>query len=182
VRAIVFSGHMIDAPTRSTPRFAPALEPRVAHAIRTRLDELHASAHDVGISSAACGADILFAEAMLERGAALRVYLPFEEDAFLKSSVAFANADWPQRYRSVLARSHVSIAPRDRGAAATGGNPYEDTNVWMLDEAQRIAGDDMVFVCVWDGEAGDGPGGTRHMMRSVSARGGVVHWIDIRRL
>jgi hypothetical protein len=182
MRAILFSGHMIDAPARTTPRFPPALEPRVREAIRARLVALTVGRDDVAISSAACGADILFAEASLERGAALRIYLPFDEPTFLGTSVAFADADWAERFRAVLARALVSIAPRDRGAPAAGENPYEHTNLWMLEEARRIGGEETVFVCVWNGEAGDGPGGTLHMMQTVTAQGGAVHWIDIRKL
>jgi hypothetical protein len=52
----------------------------------------------------------------------------------------------------------------------------------MLDEARRIAGDGVAFICVWNGEGGDGPGGTKHMMDVVRAAGGDVHWVDIRAL
>jgi len=38
------------------------------------------------------------------------------------------------------------------------------------------------FVCLWNGEGGDGPGGTQHMIARVRERGGSVHWIDIRTL
>src|SRR5437016_2342482 len=94
-RVVLFSGHMIDAPDRSKPRFPPELEPRVANAIGEKLAELDVGNEDVGISGAACGADILFAEAGAGRGLVLRVYLPFEENTFLEKSVEFADHDWP---------------------------------------------------------------------------------------
>jgi hypothetical protein len=173
---------MIDDPGRTKPRFPPALAPRVADAIRAKLAELSAGADDVAISSAACGSDILFAEAVVERGVSLRIYLPFDEAEFLERSVNFANSDWPERYRAVVAHSQLFIATRELGALPPGADAFERTNLWMLNEAQAIRGANIVFICVWNGEEGDGPGGTRHMMHVVSQAGGVTHWIDIRKL
>jgi hypothetical protein len=62
-----------------------------------------------------------------------------------------------------------------------GEDPYSRTNIWMLDEALRLGGE-VVFICVWDGQGGDGPGGTKHMVEAVQAKGGEVRWVDIRRL
>ena len=179
---MLFSGHMIDAPDRASPRFPPELEPEVAAAIRAKLAELEVGATDLGISSAACGGDILFDEAALARGASLRLYLPFEEETFLQKSVAFAGSDWIERYRRVVSQADVHVAPRELGPLADGEDPYERTNLWMLEEARRIGGGHVEFVSVWDGVAGDGPGGTRHMMRAVSETGGTAHRIDITRL
>ena len=181
-RVILFSGHMIDAPGRAKPRFPPSLEPRCAHAIREKLRELGAASGDLGISSAACGGDILFGEAALERSVPLRIYLPFEEETFLEKSVEFADSDWSARYRAMVSLAAVFIARRELAPLPEGEDPYERTNLWMLAEARRIAGDKLTFVCLWDGEAGDGPGGTKHMMSAVRESGGTVHWIDIRRL
>ena len=64
-RVVVFAGHLIDQTGRRTPRFPKELEPTVANAIRQRLEDVGAG---VGYSSAACGSDILFLEAMLDRG------------------------------------------------------------------------------------------------------------------
>jgi hypothetical protein len=173
---------MIDAPNRKKPRFPAALEAQVANAIAAKLDELYVGSKDIGISSAACGSDILFAEAALARHAALRIYLPFEEPKFLEKSVSFADTNWPERFRAVTARARLSIAPRELGALLKGADPYERTNVWMLEEAERIGGANVIFICVWDGREGDGPGGTRHMMEAIRERGGSAHWIDIRKL
>jgi hypothetical protein len=181
-RAILFSGHMIDAPNRNTPRFPPALEPKVAAAIAAQLDGTSARSGDTAISSAACGSDILFAEAALTRRADLRIYLPFEEPTFLEKSVNFADGEWPRRFKTVTAQARVFVAPTDLGPLPEGTDPYERTNLWMLNEAQRIAGANLVFICVWNGEEGDGPGGTKHMMDAVRQAGGSVHWIDIRSL
>jgi len=181
-RAILFSGHMIDAPGRPQPRFPPALEGRAAAAIARALDWIGVHETDVGVSSAACGGDILFAEALRNRGIPIRIYLPFDEPTFLKHSVDFANHRWPERYRAVVARATLLIAPEVLGALPKDTDPYERTNEWMLAEARRIAGARVSFIALWNGEGGDGPGGTKHMMDAVRSNGGAVDWIDIRRL
>jgi hypothetical protein len=38
------------------------------------------------------------------------------------------------------------------------------------------------FICLWNGEGGDGPGGTRHMRDEVMKRNGSVHWLDTTKL
>jgi hypothetical protein len=179
---VLFSGHMIDAPERKIPRFPPALEPRVADAIASTLNEVGASPQDIALSSAASGSDILFAEAALDLGMQLRLYLPFEEPQFLERSVNFAQDAWPARYHAVVARAQLFIAPRELGPLAADADAFERTNLWMLNEAQALCGGHIVFICVWNGEEGDGPGGTRHMMDLVRKAGGTAHWIDIRRL
>jgi hypothetical protein len=181
-RVLLFSGHMVDAPGREKPRFPSTLEAAVEQAIRAEVDRLAAGPRDVAISSAACGSDILFAEAVLNRGVSLRIYLPFDEATFLDKSVNFANDRWLERYRAIVTRSQRFIAPAALGPLADGIDPFERVNLWMLDEARSIGGANIALVCVWDGHGGDGPGGTKHMIDAVRGTGGDVCWIDIRDL
>src|SRR6266851_6659820 len=87
-RAILCSGHMIDAPGRKEARFPPRKEEAVRQRIADQLARWNAGADDVGICGGACGADILFAEACLERRARVLLLIPLPEDAFVKRSVA----------------------------------------------------------------------------------------------
>jgi len=100
---VVFSGHMLDKPDRPIPRFPANRAGDLAREIRIQLEELKAR---VGYCSAACGGDILFAEAMFERGAEVHVLLPFHVDDFIRESVAFAGEAWKQRFQSVLRLAH----------------------------------------------------------------------------
>ncbi len=81
---VVFSGHMVDQPERRIARFQPNLEPNIYAEIQERLDKLDAG---FGYSSAACGSDILFLEAMLEREGEIHVVLPYEKRHFIEASV-----------------------------------------------------------------------------------------------
>jgi hypothetical protein len=108
--------------------------------------------------------------------------LPFDESTFLEKSVNFADDRWPERYRAVVAQAQLFIAPDVLGALPDGVDPFERANLWMLEEAQRIGSAAVSFICVWNGEGGDGPGGTKHMIDAVRDFGGEVNWIDIRKL
>lgn len=96
-----YVGHMIAAPGEAG-RFAADSEPRVSENIAACIDE-----RDVGygFGSLACGADILFAEALLRRGAELHVVLPFDRDEFKQISVARGGPGWLARFDDCLARA-----------------------------------------------------------------------------
>ena len=114
---VLFAGHMIDHPLREdTPRFPndQALIDAVNKEISKKLNELNAV---VGYCSAACGADLLFARQMLNRGAELNIVLPFAKDDFITTSVDFGYdemAFWHREFDDVIAAAEVHYATEDR--------------------------------------------------------------------
>lgn len=94
---VVFAGQALDAPGCSQPCFPPALEQAVAHSIATQLDAIGA---EVGFCSASSGSELLFVEAMLDRGAEVHLFLPFSEADFIRHRVAYAGGRWERRFRS----------------------------------------------------------------------------------
>jgi hypothetical protein len=179
-KVALFSGHVIDAPGREKPRFPRDKEPIAAKAIVDALVDLYVGPDDLCICGGACGGDLLFAEAALARSSQLEIYIPFEEPTFLKKSVDFANSDWRARFFAAKARSTLHVAPRELGPLQEGENPYERNNRWMLEAALRFGPGKVDFVCLWNGEGGDGPGGAQHMMEEVRKRGGRTIWLDTR--
>jgi len=181
-KVLLFSGHMIDAPDRKDMRFPPDKEPIAAGAIARTLDQIEARSDDLAISGAACGGDLLFAEACLARGVRLELYIPFEERRFLVESIDFADADWRSRF--VAAKKHASLhlMPNELGPLPPGTNPYERNNLWMMESAMKFGPEKVEFVCLWDGRGGDGPGGTRHLMQEVRNRAGRTHWLNTTQL
>ena len=181
-KVVLFSGHMIDAPGRERPRFPPDKEPVATRAVASALAGLDIGPLDLCICGGACGGDLLFAEAALKRGARLELYLPFEEAAFLEKSVDFADKEWRARYFAAKARAELHVAPRELGSPQEGEDPYERNNRRMLGAAMRFGAERLNFVALWNGEGGDGPGGTRHMMEEVRNRGGRALWLDTTQL
>jgi hypothetical protein len=115
------------------------------------------------------------------RGAGLELYLPFDENTFIEGSVDFADADWHNRYVTASRGAEVHFAPDQLGPLNSGDDPYERNNLWMLERAARFGPARMIFLCLWNGEGGDGPGGTKHLMEAVRKNSARVHWLDIRK-
>ncbi len=176
--AVVFSGHMIDNPRDRGPgkakpaRFPPKKIDAVAKEIRVRLDKLGAGAGDLGLCGGASGGDLLFAEACLERGMRLEVRLARTEPEFLRESVTFADPDhrWEQSFARVKDNpaTTVFVMPDELGPTPQGVSVHDRCNRWILYSALSMGLRRASFVAVWDGEPGDGPGGTQHMVELVS--------------
>ena len=181
-KVLLFSGHMIDSPTREKPRFPADKEPIAAKAIGDLLDQIAVARGDLAICGGACGGDLLFAEAALARGLSIAIYLPLEEDKFLAESVDFADADWRSRYFAAKSRASLHIAPEELGPLKADENPYERNNVWMLQVATGYGAEKVDCICLWNGAGGDGPGGTQHLMQEVQKKGGQTYWLDTRQL
>ena len=188
-QVFLFSGHMIDQVDRTPARFPPECESKVASEIDAKLIELGAGPGDLGITQGACGGDLLFAEAMLRLGTALELHLPLAEETFLKESVEFTKASstivdrWRDRFLAV--RHHPSVQTTMMSARHQPGQPdnvYERCNLSMLERALSFGADKVRFICVWNGQGGDGPGGTAHMRNAVQKSGGAQCWIDTRTL
>ncbi|MCP3933233.1 MAG: DUF4071 domain-containing protein [Bacteroidetes bacterium] len=96
---ILFTGHMIDHPKRKVARFPSGLEKKIKTEINRFLDSFDSA---IGYSSAACGADILFAEAMLAKGWEVNIMLPFAVEDFIQTSVEYAGLNWVKRFRRVI--------------------------------------------------------------------------------
>ncbi len=179
---LLFSGHMIDAPGRQEPRFPASKEPIAADTIARRLDDIGANSSDLAICGGACGGDLLFAEACLARGTGLELYIPFDEPAFLAESVDFANANWRERFFAAKAKAALHVAPDELGPLPPGDNPYERNNMWMLESAARFGAEKLVFICLWNGKGGYGPGGAKHLMDEAGRKTKRVYWLDTREL
>lgn len=90
---IHFAGHL------SGRRLTATNEESVRGAIAAALERFEVG---FGFGSLASGADILFAEELLRRGAKLNVFLPFEIDEFKSVSVAPAGGGWNEQFDQCL--------------------------------------------------------------------------------
>ncbi|MFN7898471.1 MAG: TRAFs-binding domain-containing protein, partial [Synechococcaceae cyanobacterium] len=181
---LLFSGHMMDAPSREKPRFPPALEAAATQRIEAALAELEAGADDLALCQAASGGDLLFLEACQRRRVRCQVLLPFEEAEFIQRSVvpSIQGDRWRQRYYAMRDQLDPSLPIRimaeELGPSPSSRSPYERCNDWLLYSALAYGIERLRFLCLWDGEGGDGRGGTAHMVRVVEERTGRVIRID----
>jgi class 3 adenylate cyclase len=179
---VIFSGHMIDTPDRSRPRFPPNLVQAVANEIRERLLRNNAQ---IGVCSAACGSDLIFIEAMLERGAEIHVVLPWRREEFLRTSVTISgNPYWQEKFVQLLDRA-TSVTYLSQQSAPSGNLGYVYCNDCMngmaLYRAETI-GSKVMPMAVWDGKKGDGLGGTSSFVHFWRSRQRPVEIIDLSRL
>ena len=169
---------MIDNPANRGPgtarpaRFPPEKIDAVGKAIRERLDRVEAGAGDVGLCGGASGGDLLFAEACLERGMRVEIRLARPEAQFLAESVTFADPErrWEKSFEKVRDdKATTTFVMQDElGPAPEGVSVHDRCNRWMLYSALSMGLRRVSFVAVWNGEPGDGPGGTQHMVELVS--------------
>ncbi len=169
---------MIDAPGRAKPRFPPSCEHIVGGALRRAIDELDAR---VGVSALASGADILFAEALLERGGELHLILPLNVEEFLEQSVRPSGDDrWEERFHAIRGRATREEIIGDDYLRASG-TPFQlaalviDGHAQMEARARQMA---CSTLGVWDGLAGDGLGGTSSFLGHAVAQGRQAWAID----
>jgi tetratricopeptide (TPR) repeat protein len=174
---VVFSGHMIDDPKvrgegkEKPARFPPTKIAAAAARIRMALDEVEAGAGDLGLCGGASGGDLLFAEACLERGMRVELRLARAENEFLAESVTFADLDhrWERSFAAVKENplTTVLVMPEELGSAPEGVPVHDRCNRWILYTALSYGLLKTSFITLWDGEPGDGPGGTQNMVELV---------------
>jgi class 3 adenylate cyclase len=159
-RVAVFAGHLIDHPERATPRFTGDLQDEVRQAM---LDVLRRRDIGVGYASAANGGDILFHECLDALSIDSHVVLPYHRDQFVADSVGFVpGGGWERRFESVIDRAtHVLTASQQR---MPGNAMSFEYGFLLLDGTAALRAEeldtDLVCIALWDGQRGDGPGGT----------------------
>ncbi len=180
-QVVLFSGHMIDRPDRPKPRFPAAMESEARQKIEEVLDRLSPCNNCLAIApGAACGGDILFIEACLQRNIKVEVFLPFYQAEFIQESVSFAGDDWVARFYQIQNHPNVTIhlQPERLGEVPQGENPFERNNRWALYSTLMYGIDRVRLVVLWDGKGGDAPGGTGDMVQQVRQLGGIVEHLD----
>jgi hypothetical protein len=180
--ALLFTGHMIDLPGRAEPRLPQHLEPAVWLAIRQAIERVRARTKGriVAIASGARGGDLLFHDACRLFGLERRMVLPFPPEAFIETSVAgVPNGGWEAKFWD----NWNALPPSEREIvlARKESSGYALCNERMVALAKSLANTYEV-IALWDGKAGDGPGGTAEHVEAVRRIGGKVDIIDTKAL
>jgi tetratricopeptide (TPR) repeat protein len=187
-QVILFSGHMVDGPSRPKPRFPQAKVAAATEAIARELDAMGVGPGDLALTQGAAGGDLIFTELAQARGVRVQWMQPVTEPEFIEASImgsAHAN-EWRERYYAAKAKMVKESPPRcmpaELGPLPKGVDKWERGNLWLLYTMLAHGPDKARCVCLWNGEGGDGPGGTKHMQNEVSRRTGRVSWVDTREL
>ncbi|MER6949534.1 hypothetical protein ABT294_36530 [Nonomuraea sp. NPDC000554] len=162
-RALLISGHLVDAPGRPAERFPQRLASRVRDEMSAVLDGWAIGPGTTVITGGARGADIIGAEQGVLRGAHLVLCLALPVKELERRSVELLGTDWLDRFHRLLPRADVRVLP---GRAVAGDEVFARANQWMVETARDLDPDPFALV-VWDGKEGDGPGGTSDLVRRL---------------
>ena len=173
---------MIDAPRRKQPRFPAYKEGSVQREIEKYLaEEVKHSNHELtGIAGGACGGDILFHELCISFKIPSEIYLALPIEEFKKESVSFAGLEWEERFERLINERPIYILSATSDDKKS--NVWERANIWMLNSALKNGGENMTLLALWDGKAGDGGGGTEHMINVAREQNATVRIIEIDKL
>jgi class 3 adenylate cyclase len=157
-RIIHYLGHIISAPG-GRGRFPASEEETIRRQIAERI-----AASDIAFAygSLAAGADILFAEALLERGVRLSVVLPFAVEEFVEVSVRPAGPGWVERFHRCFEAAAVkrfATTERYLGDDSLFGYCSQLAMGLALLRARHICAP-TEQIAVWDGKPAVGPVGT----------------------
>jgi adenylate cyclase len=173
-----YCGHRITADAEAAGGFAASDEPAVAAEIAAYLD---ARTFDAAYGALACGADIMIAEALLERDVTLHIILPFGIDEFEDISVCSGGDGWTERYRSCLERAASVTIVYDSAYSDDPTLFGYCANVAMghaLHRARHL-GIAAEQLAVWDGNTGFAIAGTGHDVAAWHAAGQPTHVIPV---
>ena len=177
-QVIAFSGHMIDHPSRATPRFPAHIEARVAAALRERIAALGPA---IGYAQAACGADILFLEAMQDAGMQTQIVLPFPAPDFIRSSVGFAGDPWIERFERVAAKATRVVLATEEGFLGDDVLFEHAANLiqgMAYLRAMELSAKPLMLTVLERG-ASESVGGTAATARNWLRKGGRIENIDV---
>jgi len=177
MNAVLFTGHRIDLADRAEPRFPPEAEPIARAAILEVLAAESGKGPLTAFSGGANGGDILFLEVCRELGIPFHILLALPEAEFIRKSVAPAGADWVARFHALAALSKPIVMPDH-----SKEDLWVRNNRWMIGSARAVKPKEFVLLALWDGESGDGPGGTEDMVKMAREEGARFIQLDTRKL
>jgi hypothetical protein len=197
---------MIDAPGREKPRFPADKESLARDKIKeTIVTEMNTGAGvRCGYAGGANGGDTLFHEVCAELGIETRLYLAIPPQGYVTTSVQKAGPQWVARfwdlYNQHVAEGRVRILSdasnvqdkQEYLPAWLRAKPdygiWPRNNLWMLFNAldegcdPKTGDPNLTLIALWDGEGGDGPGGTGDLVKKVQEMGARCEVIKTKEL
>ncbi len=184
-RTILFTGHRIDSRSRKSTRFPPEMENVARNAISLALVEQQKLTRGpiLGIAGGANGGDILFHEVCQELTIPTELLLALPKDEFAQAGVANDDPGWIDRFQEQI-RLHPAYevlgAPPELPTWLNfkdGYDIWQRNNLWLAAKAISHGTEHRTLLALWDGEAGDAPGGTEDMVNIARAFNSQFVWL-----
>lgn len=154
VLAILFCGHALDRASTQPPRFPEKYASEVRRQIDQALDRAKADSNDHAfLSGAACGSDIIFIEACLERGLHAHVHMPYMEAKYISEFISYGGDSWVKRFYDIRNHPNVTLYFQEEriGRAPDGIDPYQRNARWALYASMLLGIDKLRVITLWDG-------------------------------
>ena len=181
-RVILFTGHMIDPPGATPPRFPDSIADRARQAIFDKVQQevTRTAGPVVAIASGASGGDLLFHDVCEELGIAHRLLLPLPPDRFRNESVSPAGRHWEDLFDAVLKKDPAQSFLTDSAdlpiwlSVKKDYSTWQRANLWLLQEAVAIGAKNLTLLALWDGVKTEGMGGTYDMRKIAQSCGAAL--------
>jgi hypothetical protein len=193
-RAVLFTGHMVDAPDRPANK---ARFPRTPEAEATARRMIEAALRDemneeggvsLGIAGGACGSDILFHEICESFAIPTQLFLALPEAKFQVESVNRGGPSWVERYLKLCQRVPPRVLAESKELPRwlvdkEDYDIWQRNNFWMMFNALASDARRLTLIALYNRDCDpDGPGGTAHLVHEASKWGFKILELDAREL
>ena len=181
-RVILFTGHMIDPPGATPPRFPDSMRAKARQAILNKVQQelTRTEGKVVAIASAASGGDLLFHDVCEELDIEHRLLLPLAPDRFRTESVSPAGRFWEDQFDRLLRKFPAPPYLSNSDdlpiwlSMKTDYSTWQRANLWLLQEAIALESKNLTLIALWDGAKTEGIGGTYHMRVTAQECGAAL--------
>jgi hypothetical protein len=141
------------------------------------------AASTTGVAGAASGFDLLFHEICAELGVPTKVVLPIPKADYQLQSVSDGGPEWVERFQRLVAANPPIVLSDSAdlpvwAASIANYGVFNRANIWMMKDALLRPDVNVTLLALWDGKAGDGPGGTKDMVDLANRHGAKVRVKD----
>ena len=185
-RVMLFAGYMVDYTGKEKKFFPPENETEIRQEIRKKIEKFAPTPHDRAIlAGLSAGSEIIFAEACIEAGVNIKVYLCHSEAAYVREFVSPVGETWVDRFYKITNDPLVDsiYQVENLGEPKEGDDIHERNNRWALYSALgRVGIKNVRLIAVaneFTGETSD-PDVllARHMIELMRNSGGQIELIN----
>jgi len=184
-RAFLFTGYMVDYPSKDKKTFPADKENEVRQDILQKLEKFNIGPEDRAfVAGLSAGSEILFAEICAEKGLKVKAFLPLAESAYIRQFVSPCGDVWVDRFYRI--RNHPMVEEfyqvENVGLPKVGDDPYERNNRWALYSSLGRGIDKVTLIALWNSH-GDKPKDrdarlVNHMIELMRDTGGSIEQIS----
>jgi len=179
MRIALFAGHRLDEEGRASTRFPELISEKVRLRLRKELAKLHP---DMGIASAADGADILFHESMHSMEKRTSVILPYQLNSFRKTLLDSVGEAWATRFDNVVEKAErveVACTGKFEFSQDFVHNFCSDYLLVSALDMAEVNDAQLIPVVLWDGKNDRKAGGTADTVAKLRYLGLTPEWIRL---